>query len=410
MACSGPPSSRAGKQSRVALDDTLMEVMDDDLFRRDDVAMFISLVKEHLKRGAATKRGISPKEYVSRARERWGACNTDGVYMIKMLVDPLVQPEIMAELPPEWQAKVEPFCELIAAIDSNGDLVNAPPGYVAPSYPDVMLGVIPAGSAAPGTIPDPAQPGDYIIAFLDVLGFEALLNELGLDEVARRYDALLKTALSPQSEDKPWSQEIAIVLGEPVSGLMFLPIQTAYFSDSLLLWVNYHPRHVPFFLDRCARVFCQALALGIPVRGAISIGKAILDRSRGIYLGTPVIEAVRLEGKSNWIGIALAASWKSETKRVPVPPDRVFPYEPPLKDGGQALFSDLVLDWPRVWRESRTDSPVECLNSLCRPELPPTLKDRYTAAVRFVEYSAANQDWFLPPGAKRLTVRDLSHS
>jgi hypothetical protein len=324
-----------------------------------------------------------------------------------MLVDPLVQPELLSELPPEWHTATEPFCELIAAIDSNGDLVNAPPDYVRPSYPGVLLGVIPAGSPSGGEVPDPEKPGEYLVGFLDVLGFEVLLNQLGLDEMGRRYNELLESALRPHSEARPWSGEIAIVRGEPLPGLMWLPIQTAYFSDSLLLWVSYHPRHVPFFLDRCARVFCQALALGIPIRGAVSIGKAILDKDKGIYLGTPLIEAVRLESKSNWVGVSLGASWKSEDRRVPVTPDRVFIYQPPLKDGGLSLFSGLVLDWPRVWRESRQDSAVDYLERLCRPTLSPELKDRYTAAMKFVEYSEANQNWFLPPGAKRLTPRDL---
>ncbi len=379
-----------------------------DLFSPDDETIFISLVKEHLEKGAAAKRGISPREYVRLARERWKACSTDSLYAIKMLVDPIVQPEIVAELPPEWAASADPFCELIAAIDSNGELVNAPEGYVPPSYPGVLRGVIPAGSPSRGIVPDPTRPADYLVAFLDVLGFEALLNELGLDELARRYDELLDAALLPQSEARPWSVGFALVQGEPVPGLMCLPIQTAYFSDSLLLWASYHPSHVPEFLDRCARVFCQALALGIPIRGAVSIGTAILDKSRGIYLGVPLIEAVRLESKSNWIGVSLGASWKSETMRTPVPPDRVFLYQPPSKDGALPLFSDLVLDWPRVWRESRKDSAVDYLKRLCCPELPAELKKRYVAAIRFVEYSEANQNWFLPPGARRLTPRDLS--
>lgn len=325
----------------------------------------------------------------------------------RSLVDPLVQPELISELPSEWQSSTEPFRELIAAIDSNGDLINALADYVPPSYPGVLLAVIPAGSPSGGIVPDPEKPAEYIIGFLDVLGFEALLNELGLDEMGRRYKKLLDTALRPQSEAKPWSAEIAMVQGEPIPGLMWLPIQTAYFSDSLLLWVNYHPSHVPFFLDRCAKVFCEALALDIPIRGAVSIGTAIMDNDNGIYLGTPLIEAVRLENKLNWIGVALGDSWKTDTRRIPVPPDRVFIYEPPLKDGGSMLFSGLVLDWPRAWRESRQDSAIDYLGHLCRPELPQALKDRYSAAVTFFEYSEANQNWFLPPGAKRLTPRDV---
>lgn len=380
---------------------------DDGLFRPDDEALFISLAKEHLGKGAAEKRGISPSEYVYWVRERWRACSTDGVYAIKMLVDPLVQPELVSELPSGWNT-AEPFCELIAAIDSNGDLVNAPPDYVPPSYPNVLLFVVPAGSPSGAAIPNPGEPAEYIVGFLDVLGFEALLNELGLDELHTRYNALLNTALWPQSEARPWSGEIATVQGEPVLGLMHLPVQTAYFSDSLLLWVPYHPRHVPFFLDRCAKVFCEALALGIPIRGSISIGNAVLDKSNGIYLGKPLIEAVRLESKLNWIGIALGASWSCETRRVPVPPDRVFVYEPPFKEGGLPLFSGLVLDWPRSWRESRQDLAADYLKALSRPALPQELQNRYAAAISFVEHSETNQNWFLPPGAKRLTPRDLS--
>jgi hypothetical protein len=379
----------------------------DELFSREDEPLFVSIVQEHLKKGAADKRGISSGEYVIWVRERWKACSTDGVYLIKILVDPVVQPEMVAELTEPWRARTEPFCELIAAIDSNGELVNAPTDYIPPSFPDVFLGVIPVGSPSGGKIPDPSQPADYIVGFLDVLGFEALLEAVGLDEMARMYNSLLEAALLPQSEEKPWTQEIAIVCGEPVGGLMFLPIQTAYFSDSLLLWAPYHPGHVPFFLDRCAKVFCQALALGIPLRGAISIGQALLDKDRGIYIGAPLIEAVRLEGRSNWIGVSLGASWKCSERRVPVPPDRIFLYEPPMKEGGKVLFSDLVLDWPRVWRDSRQDSAVDCLNRLCRPTLPKELRDRYAAAIRFVEHSAENENWFLPPGAKRLTVRDI---
>lgn len=380
----------------------------DDLFIPEDEGIFISLVKEHLAKGAAAKRGISQREYVRLTRECWKGCSTDSVYAIKMLVDPIVQPELLAELPPEWAAAAEPFCELIAAIDSNGDLVNAPAGYAPPSYPGVLLGVIPAGSPSGGIVQDPAKPSEYLVAFLDVLGFEALLNAVGLDELARRYDELLDAALFPQSESRPWSVGIALIKGEPVPGMMWLPIQTAYFSDSLLLWASYHPSHVPEFLDRCARVFCAALALGIPVRGALSVGMATLDKSRGIYLGAPLIEAVRLESKSNWVGVSLGASWRSETLRIPVPPDRVFLYEPPFKDGGLPLFSELVLDWPRVWRESRQDSAIDHLRRLCRPELPEEIRDRYAEAIRFVGHSEANQDWFLPPGSKRLTPRDLS--
>jgi hypothetical protein len=378
----------------------------DELFSSDDEPAFITWVTQHLEKGAATRRGMTPRQYVDLARGRWGMCEADKVYALKLFIDPLTQPELAAEVPSQWTADGLPFCELVARIDSKGDLVDAPPGYAPPA--GVMLAHIVAGSPTGGEVPDPAVPGEYLIAFLDVLGFEALLQRIGLDELARRYEELLKTALKPHSEERPWSLSLALVAGEPTPGLMWLPIQTAYFSDSLLLWVAYHPGHVHEFLDRCSRVFCAALAQGLPVRGAIAVGRALLDKERGIFLGEPLIEAVRLESKLNWIGIALGTSWKSETQRIPVPPDKVFLYQPPLKEGGASLFGDLVLDWPRAWRESHQDSAADHLRALADPRLPEELRERYAAAIRFWDYSEANRDWFVPPGAVVMTARNPS--
>jgi hypothetical protein len=379
----------------------------DARFDPDDDEKFVWFVTEHLKKGAATRRGMMDVEYVRLARNRWNSCAADKVYAIKFLVDPLVQPDLVPELPDEFIQSGEPFCTLIARIGSRGELIDAPKNYTPPSYPGVHLAHIVAGSPSGGDVPDPHMPTEYLIAFLDVLGFEALLNRIGLEALTQRYQDLLAVALHPQSEARPWSRAQTIVLGEPTPALMWLPIQTAYFSDSLLLWVAYNPGHVEEFLNRCSRVFCEALAQGLPIRGAISAGRANLDKERGIYLGLPLIEAVRLESRSNWVGVSLAASWKSEVLHIPVPPDTVFLYNPPLKAGGDALFSGLVLDWPRVWRESREDSALPYLANLCLPDLPPDLKARYDAASTFWLYSEQNQDWFVPPGWTRETVLDV---
>jgi hypothetical protein len=369
---------------------------EDSLFNSNDDEAFVRFATEHIEKGAATKRGIGAREYIELVRQQWHSYSTDEVYCIKVLIDPLVQPELASEAPEEWTSSGLPYVVLIAAINSNGDLINAPSGYVPPSSPGIRLAHIAAGSPSGGIVPAPSQPTEYLIGFLDVLGFEALLNQIGLDELMRKYEELLTVALTPQS--RPWNVALTLIQGNPMPGLMWLPVQTAYFSDSLLLWVHYHPGHVQEFLDRCSRVFCQSLALGIPIRGAISVGRALLDKNRGIYLGLPLIEAVRLESKSNWIGVALGASWQSEALRIPVPPDSVFIYQPPLKEGAESLFSGLVLDWPRIWRETRQDSAVDHLKALCHSDLPDELKARYTSAIRFYDYSQDNQWWFVPEG------------
>src|SRR5437763_1875603 len=106
----------------------------EELFNPDDEKTFVEFATGHLNKGAAAKRGISPEEYVSLVREQWRSCNTDQVYAIKLLIDPLV--DDASDFPEEWTASSRPFCGLIARIDENGNLVDAPPGYVPPSYPD----------------------------------------------------------------------------------------------------------------------------------------------------------------------------------------------------------------------------------------------------------------------------------
>jgi hypothetical protein len=179
---------------------------------------------------------------------------------------------------------------------------------------------------------------------------------------------------------------------------MWLPIQAAHFSDSLLLWVHYHPGHVEEFLARCSRVFCKALDLGIPLRGAVTVGDAVLDNGANIFLGKPLVEAARLESKQDWVGVALGASFKDESLRVPVPPEKIRIHTPPLKDGASHLFSDLVLDWPRVWNAEYSSSAIEKLEHLATSAPTDALRGRYSAACTFYEASTQSPDWFIPPG------------
>jgi len=371
-----------------------------DVLTRDD-DLFNERVEEQLRKGAATKRGITDDEYVNLARKAWDRCVRDQVYRIKLLVDPVVEPELAADAPSDLRESQSPFCILIARIGADGELVDAPAVYERPQEEGVLLAHLPFGSPTGGVVPDPTGPADYLIAFLDVLGFSALLERIGLNALLESYERLLAVALAPHSESHSWSAAHVFVQNELVPALMWLPIQTAYFSDSLLLWVPYHPSHTEEFLRRCSAVFCASLAEGLPIRGAVSIGRAVLDKERGIYLGPALVEAVHLEENSNWVGVCLAASWKSESPSIPVPPDCVLIYEPPLKPGGDVHSSGLVLDWPRVWRWSRQDSAIPFLAELRRPDLPEELKALYDAASSFWVHSERNKDQCLPSGWTR---------
>jgi len=353
---------------------------------------FAQLLSTLLALRAHTMRGLTEEAYVALARVVWSSCEKDGVYAVKLLIDPVAQPQHHEE------GSDDLFCVLIARVGYQGELIDAPPGYEPPSYPGVKLSHVVVGSPSGGHVPDASQPQTYLLAFLDVLGFEALLERVGLAEVHARYALLLEQALRPQSQEKQWFRVKSIVQGEVVPALMWLPVQAAHFSDSLLLWVHYHPGHVEEFLKRCSRVFCKALDLGIPLRGAVTVGDAVLDNSANVFLGKPLVEAARLESKQDWVGVALGASFKNESLRIPIPPEKIRMHTPPLKDGATSLFSDLVLDWPRVWNSDYTDSAIEKLNALALTAPKGPLRARYAAACSFYEMSSESPDWFIPPG------------
>ncbi|MBI5135785.1 MAG: hypothetical protein HZA24_00450 [Nitrospirae bacterium] len=367
-------------------------------FREDDDAAFIHIVSGHIASDAPKKRGVVPSDYVNLARQVWSTCEVDAVYAIKILCDPLVQPEYQSE------SEEDMFCVLVARVDHSGNLIDAPVDYQPPNIPGVRLSHIVAGSPHSGQRQDPTRPANYVLAYFDVLGFESLLNKVGLDAVYQLYVQLLETALAPHSEERPWSKALSIVQGDIAPALMWLPIETAYSSDSLLLWIPYHPQYIEEFFRRCSLVFCQALQMGLPLRGAITVGRAVLNKERNIFIGHPLVEGARLESKLNWIGVALGASVKSDEIRMPIPPVSVLFYAPTFKKGSDDLFSGLVLDWPRVWRETRTESAIDYLQTLCTPDLPDSLKQRYIDTETFYKHSDENQGWDLPDGATRIKV------
>ena len=193
-------------------------------FLNTDTDAFVTIVSGLLSKGANRKQNLSVEEYVSQARIVWATCETDDVYALKLLFDPVIDPTGEDE---------EMFCVLVARIAPNGSLLDAPEGYQRPHYEGVKFEHIVAGS--PISVPDPKAPATYILAFFDVLGFEAKLARIGLSAMHALYQKLLADALKPNSEERPLAKSVSVVRGQPVPALMWSPIQGSYFSDSLLL-------------------------------------------------------------------------------------------------------------------------------------------------------------------------------
>jgi hypothetical protein len=95
----------------------------------------------------------------------------------------------------------------------------------------------------------------------------------------------------------------------------------AYFSDTILLWCPLVPAFAAIFVERCADMIGEALSMGIPLRGAVTLGDAVLDEKTSTYIGKPIVEAAMLEKGQDWIdharelGVLVAVS-RSATRCI----------------------------------------------------------------------------------------------
>lgn len=398
---------------------------------RDDED-FVRVVRHNLDDGAPGLHGITPQEYVIRCRECWRGCGTDAVYKVKLIIDKqLLDHKKPKDWPPKGFEKIsedsEPpediYCVSLALVDMHGDYIDAPPGYEGPGNLPGYHSVLPTRKI-PEELQDPEGPvpTDYLIAVIDVLGFSKRLETVGLQEMHRLYGQLLSVAFKPNVDDPPWRRMVTpIGDGLFCPSLAYLPLNHAYFSDTLLMWVPLEPNRVVLFLERLACVFCEALRLQMPLRGAVSIGQAIMHKPSNTYIGNPIVEAARLEKEQEWTGLACGASFKNPPRPIPLPITSFVEWQTPMKTGKKSwlssflghrrgsssakevqsteLLSGLVMDWPRKWREMHGGSAVETLKILRGRN--PKFRSYYDNALSFVEFSDANPEWFMKmPGPR----------
>ena len=130
---------------------------------------------------------------------------------------------------------------------------------------------------------DPLEPEErpYLFALFDVLGFEALHTELGTTKLYEIYKELLDKVTSKES------YSTLQTFNEPKVALTMIcsmPLRYQYISDTIILWTPMLPEFISPFCARCADVICESILMGLPLRGAISAGSAILNKNKGVFL------------------------------------------------------------------------------------------------------------------------------
>ena len=222
---------------------------------------------------------------------------------------------------------------------------------------------------------DPVEPTPmpYIIGFFDVLGFKNKLKKIGLVKMLEIYQDLMNKVVIVDTYRTLQNISVGENLRAPMLGS--LPVRYSYASDTILLWIPLVPEFIAPFTARCTDLIIEALKMDIPLRGSLSIGEAVMNKDKSIYIGEPIVEAANLEKIQNWIGVSFGNSTTWPEFQKELNPNYIMHYyNNHLKKGKEIEFSQIVLDWPRRWREKNERNAIDKLN-VSKAQLPKIFSD-----------------------------------
>jgi len=231
-----------------------------------------------------------------------------------------------------------------------------------------------------------------LLFYFDVLGFSARVKEVGLSAIYAEYGRLLAMVTERSSQ--------LVLDGAPdgegamVPAMFTIPWSMAYFSDTILLWTDYS--RGPLLLGAAKSVacqfFCRCFANGLPLRGAMAAGPAVMDPERRIFLGEPIIDAARAEAGQGCAGIGIANSWEPYFGGALGRPELLLPYSDHIKPGREDVLAEIILDWPAVWR-STDDFAGYNLDDLIDSYSRPGFESYWTATRHLIARSEGEPDW-----------------
>lgn len=240
------------------------------------------------------------------------------------------------------------------------------------------------------SVPKP-EISRFAFAMFDVLGFSDWVENTNLQTILDSYHSLIEKVVT-----KPNDKGGLGAVQTPEGALFVVtgPPHFAYFSDTILLWCPLVPPLVDDFVGRCSGLICEALAMDIPLRGALTLGDAVLDSDSKFFIGKPIVEAANLEKGQNWVGLTFGNSAVWTPFLAQIHGTAIIEYPPPMKVSLQKFASPIVIDWPRRWRNTHGDCPSSKLRELNKE---PEKSLYWDNTIKFAEYSFQKNDWHLRP-------------
>lgn len=231
----------------------------------------------------------------------------------------------------------------------------------------------------------------FVFAMFDVLGFSHWVETADLQTVLDTYHTLIVRAILRPNKKGSLSSV------QTPEGMLFVvggPPNYAYFSDTILLWCPLIPPAVGDLVERCSDLICEALTMNIPLRGAITLGDAVLDSDTNFFIGKPIVEAHNLERGQEWIGLTFGNSAVWSPFLAQIHGTVIIEYPPPMKEEAKKYSSPIVLDWPRRWRDKHGQCPSIKLREL---NTKPKFACKWDNTIKFAQFSLGKHDWHLRP-------------
>jgi hypothetical protein len=229
-----------------------------------------------------------------------------------------------------------------------------------------------SGMAEAGSLPDDSRRSiparDMMkkgaVTFLDVLGWKGIwLRRNSLDVVD-----LLKKLVATAKEEVRGAE----------------PTEVLSISDTLVLLTVGGEGAVQLHGRVTARLICDSIEYGLPLRGATSFGEFFVD-APSILVGAAVDEAASWHEAADWIGATqtpaaflsheVAGLWKGARA--------------PLKGAGPLNLP--CVNWPETWRErGRTRKELQACFSMMGP-FDPVIAMKYTNTLAFFDLMAPSE-------------------
>jgi hypothetical protein len=167
---------------------------------------------------------------------------------------------------------------------------------------------------------------ETIVACLDILGFKDFVRRKGLKAASGLFDETSRIVV----ESSPVYTEIRG--GGTFERSRCIP--SIMMSDSIYMWCDASEIDAHSLVAACAWTVAQAAGAGIPLRGAIVCGSAIIKPNALKFVGEPFSLAPTIESCQEWIGVGIHSSAARFLKRCnevaayPVPTKKTYSGEP----------------------------------------------------------------------------------